>query len=365
MQARKSKLEKDRAKIARYRALTKKVLESKNQKLYTTEALEDTATILNVNPEFNAVWNYRRNILAHLFSTGSISKPEALGGDLHMSMEMMKRYPKCYWIWNHRRWCLEKSDEFGIADWGRELAIASKVLSMDSRNFHGWQYRRYVVSNMERHAAAKTGPEGYKEQLDINLREFQYTTAVINKSTSNFSAWHNRTTLITKILVLLRKCEEIKDPLELSTDAVHTEKTVQIFQSPLDLLSHELDLVKTGMFMDADDTSVWLYMQWLLTDDIFVRGLSPEKYTAVIHQQLSDVNELNQLEKEDSLAGSENVWCLKTIIFLRALLSSNNGLDQDVKDDSEIQRALGLLVDLDPLRKGHYLDQLSGKAAIC
>ncbi|KAM9886136.1 hypothetical protein OXX69_013846, partial [Metschnikowia pulcherrima] len=108
--ARKSKLEKDRAKIAHYRALTKKVLDKKAEKVFTKEALQDTTVLLDLNPEFNAVWNYRRNIFNHLFAENVLDRCEALNTDLLVAMEMMKRFPKCYWIWNHRRWCLETLD---------------------------------------------------------------------------------------------------------------------------------------------------------------------------------------------------------------------------------------------------------------
>ena len=352
--ARKLKLEKDRAKIAHYRALTKKVLDNKAEKVFTKEALQDTTVLLDLNPEFNAVWNYRRNIFNHLFAGNVLDRCEALNTDLLVAMEMMKRFPKCYWIWNHRRWCLETLDETKNADWNRELAIVLKVLMMDSRNFHGWQYRRYVVSHLEQEARSKEPHSG--TELEISLREFQYTTETINKSTANFSAWHNRTKLIAKILKLLSE-ENFKM-------ATTDEKAAGVFQSASKLLKHELDLVKTGMFMDAEDTSVWLYMQWLLTDEIFVGALPKDIYRELLQQQLKDVNELNDLEKDDT--GRDNVWCLKTIIFLKTLLSresDENDLSEHIIDN-DVTAALNKLVELDPLRKGHYIDQLNGRAAI-
>jgi len=53
---------------------------------------------------------------------------------------------------------------------------------------HGWEYRRYVVSNIEKlrgESLAKT--------------EFEYTTTKTN-NISNFSAWHNRAMLIPQLL---------------------------------------------------------------------------------------------------------------------------------------------------------------------
>ncbi|OBA17978.1 hypothetical protein METBIDRAFT_13894 [Metschnikowia bicuspidata var. bicuspidata NRRL YB-4993] len=359
-QARKLKLEKDRVKVAHYRALTKKVLDKKKQEIYTEESLLETTKLLELNPEFNAVWNFRRNIFARLFETGDVDRVEALNSDLCMSMEMMKRYPKCYWIWNHRRWCLETLNITQSADWARELAIALKVLAMDSRNFHGWHYRRYVVSHIESEARTNS-MDPNKPEIEIDLREFNYTTETINKSTSNFSAWHNRMNLIIKIFRHLRKTEDVCQIL----DSAAENGSAMLFKSSQILLQHELDLVKTGMFMDADDTSVWLYMQWLLTEDVLIEELSDEFYKELLELQLECVKELNALEKEDSPTGSENVWCLKTMIFLGALL--NRGVEEQKSMagiDDETLRLLHLLIELDPLRKGHYIDQLLRKASI-
>jgi hypothetical protein len=57
-------------------------------------------------------------------------------------MAALKVYPKVYWIWNHRRWCLEnvpsgpEDDLIGWkkASWERELAVIEKLLEIDGRN---------------------------------------------------------------------------------------------------------------------------------------------------------------------------------------------------------------------------------------
>lgn len=351
-QARKSKLEKDKAKVARYRALTDKVLTNKANEVYTLETLEDNTTLLRLNPEFNAVWNYRRHIMLHLFGTEALDRATTLDEDLALSMEMMKQYPKCYWIWNHRRWCLETHP---AANWARELAIVLKLLQMDARNFHGWHYRRYIVAQLGPKSPLTKQEKG--QLLQVALAEFEFTTAKIRQNTSNFSAWHNRTKLIPQICSLARDL----DPADFAGDL----SAAAPFVSPAALLDSELELVKTGMFMDADDTSVWLYMQWLLSDSLFAQEDGQRRQ--LLQTQLESVKELNELEKEDSDTHTDNVWCLKMMVFIESLLARLDHRDpllSEGSSESEVVKTLRALLVLDPQRKGLYLDQIAAKALL-
>ena len=62
-----------------------------------------------------------------------------------MTTVALKANPKVYWIWNHRRWCLESvpdgpggedGDPVGWkkANWEKELFVVEKMLDVDSRN---------------------------------------------------------------------------------------------------------------------------------------------------------------------------------------------------------------------------------------
>ena len=69
------------------------------------------------------------------------------------------------------------------------------MLSLDSRNFHGWGYRRIIVQALE------------SKKLDFQTKsetmtepEFQYSTKMIESNLSNFSAWHYRSKLIPRLL---------------------------------------------------------------------------------------------------------------------------------------------------------------------
>lgn len=123
-----------------------------------------------------------------------------ISDELSFLLPLMRKYPKCYWIWNYRLWLLEQSIHClpvsaGRQLWQQELGLASKMLSLDSRNFHGWGYRRTVVRALE---SSELQTDGSASTL--TEQEYEYTTKMINTNLSNFSAWHNRSKLIPKLL---------------------------------------------------------------------------------------------------------------------------------------------------------------------
>lgn len=69
------------------------------------------------------------------------------------------------------------------------------MLSLDSRNFHGWGYRRNIVKALE---SKELDPQTKSETMTES--EFQYTTKMIESNLSNFSAWHHRSKLIPRLL---------------------------------------------------------------------------------------------------------------------------------------------------------------------
>lgn len=114
--------------------------------------------------------------------------------DLQFLFPLLLKFPKCYWIWNHRLWLLDQSTlllprEKSRALWTEELGLVGKMLTRDSRNFHGWGYRRTVVANLES-----------LSESSMAKSEVDYTTKMISANLSNFSAWHNRSKLIIRTL---------------------------------------------------------------------------------------------------------------------------------------------------------------------
>lgn len=172
--------------------------------------LQKTTELLTINPEFYTVWNHRRRIYTGEFQSlntsageGSLKEDDRQSQvldiiqlDLQFLFPLLKRYPKCYWIWNHRLWLLEQATSqlpFTTARrlWDEELGLVGMMLARDSRNFLGWGYRRTVVDRLESNAL---------NGQSMARKEFDYTTKMVESNLSNFSAWHNRTKLIQRIL---------------------------------------------------------------------------------------------------------------------------------------------------------------------
>ena len=172
-----------------------------------------TTRLLEMNPEYYTIWNYRRLLLRSFFQddTPSTSGTEDssnkhsivqqyITDDLAFLLPLLRKFPKCYWIWNYRLWLLAEATRLLPSPivyqlWQKELGLVGKMLTLDSRNFHGWGYRRQVVSALEQLSMAMGSTT-----TSMTEDEFAYTTKMIESNLSNFSAWHRRSKLIPSLL---------------------------------------------------------------------------------------------------------------------------------------------------------------------
>ena len=169
--------EREAKKLALYKSVEDQFFAYKREHIVSVEALQLTAHLLRINPELYTAWNYRRTILSSLFdavdddageAAASVQKvendifasaridaphpgqaseeamdkrgqrmKELLDEDLELTIEVLKIHPKVYWIWNHRKWCLQQlpsHDAEGTAKWATEIQMVNKMLDMDARN---------------------------------------------------------------------------------------------------------------------------------------------------------------------------------------------------------------------------------------
>ncbi|KAL0947363.1 hypothetical protein HGRIS_013479 [Hohenbuehelia grisea] len=255
-----------------------------------------------------------------------------------LTMQALQAHPKVYWIWNHRRWCLERipdgpgvpaehdheadaqGNDSPAADpagwrkrcWSEEMRAVEKMLDKDARNFHAWSYRRYVLANSPTSRPLSS--------------ELAYTMRKIESNFSNFSAWHQRSKIYSKLWE------------DASSEEVRKAKET------------EFELVRNAMYTDPDDQSVWMYHRWLI---------GPGHDTEILNRESSVIQELLD-EQPDSK------WCMESLVHYKRLLLKNRrheGQESSAVPESSldalVDECLSLLTQLqtvDSARRKRYAD---------
>ncbi|XP_011644494.1 geranylgeranyl transferase type-2 subunit alpha, partial [Pogonomyrmex barbatus] len=194
----------------------------RKNKIWDDELLLVTKRILLSNSDIYTLWNIRREV----FENNKWSEEDykqLLENEMNLTEQCLRENPKSYSVWHQRCWVMERMSE---PDWKKELSLCAKCLNIDERNFHCWDYREFVVQ--------KAGIS--------NEEEFEFSTTKILNNFSNYSSWHYRSRILTKMFGTMY--EEI--PI---IDEKYRE---------------ELDLVMNATFTDPNDTSAWFYQRWLL-----------------------------------------------------------------------------------------------------
>lgn len=214
--------------------------------------------------------------------------------------------------------------------WSGELQLIIKMLHADSRNFHAWGYRRFVVSQIDRLSRATST----SESRSLAEAEFEYTTKMIKTNLSNFSAWHNRSQLIPEILV------------ERKADA----------NARRAFLGSELSLICEAINTDPFDQSIWFYHQYLLSTispgcpphQQVVQNLSNAERQRYYEHEMEYIREI--LEDE-----TDCKWIYEALLGLaEAYLEVDAGTGAVTSKD--MNAWLVELKRLDPLRRGRWSD---------
>ncbi|KAG0257666.1 hypothetical protein DFQ27_005004 [Actinomortierella ambigua] len=230
----KAKSERDAEQVNEFLQLKAQLNKVQESKQHDNEALKVTTAILRRTPDYYSCWNIRRNILLEGFlkDVDKETADKIYMGELEFLQENLKLNPKSYYMWNHRRWCLEHMNN---PPWHKELAMVGKFLELDARNFHGWDYRRYIIRQLDQQ------DKGNEDKILERARgEFEFTTTKISQNFSNYSAWHNRSKLLTQLVASMTEDEK---------EAV---------------VENEFDQIKNAIYTDPEDQSAWLYELWLV-----------------------------------------------------------------------------------------------------
>ncbi|KAF1999138.1 protein prenylyltransferase [Amniculicola lignicola CBS 123094] len=335
--------------IAAYQELVDLVNTKERQ--YTIEVLGLTTKLLNENPEYYTVWNHRRRVLLALSNppmedqdqterlTHNIE--ELVNDELHLTFGLLRKFPKCYWIWNHRSWVLQQAEKLLSAAtakkiWSGELLLVGKMLQADSRNFHAWSYRRSVVLELERMSTPTSDSAASDPPLPQSLveSEFEYTTKMIKTNLSNFSAWHNRGKLIPPLLA------------ERQADNAARRR----------MLDDELALICTAINTDPFDQSIWYYHRFLLSTLI---PSCPDQSKIAVDLSNSDRAQYytHEMEYIGEILEDETdcKWIYEALLYLaECSLEVDAGTGAFTTQD--MRSWLVQLRRLDPLRMGRWSD---------
>ncbi|KAK3739774.1 hypothetical protein RRG08_028213 [Elysia crispata] len=211
-------------KLQIYNAATSKIFSKKKDGELDEELLHLCGEVLAANPDFYTLWNYRKEVFLELRKSKSPTELQNLFlAELFFLESCLRMNPKSYGTWHHRCFVMDTMPD---PDWLRELELCNQFLKYDERNFHCWDYRRFIVKR------ANVSPEA---ELDFSMSK-------ISNNFSNYSSWHYR----SKLLPLIHP--DSGQPMGVSEDA----------------LLKEYELVQNGFFTDPDDQSNWFYHRWLM-----------------------------------------------------------------------------------------------------
>ena len=347
-------------RVKALRALQADVVRRRRDRVHTAESMAVVGRLLEINPDVAVAWNFRRECircLGYAEDAGTCAggggaggaedgadtavgrSPQPVGGgetsstdpspspspsrtyvpaltdELALTEKTLRKNPKGYASWHHRRWTIEKLvDTPGRRDdtLRQEMGLIGQMLDVDDRNFHCWNHRRFVVKLIDGGRASDEA-------------ELAYTTRKIELNFSNYSAWHSRTKALPR---------------------VHGELSKET-------LDEEYELVRQAFFTEPEDQSGWIYHRWLTAQTLKggAQGLAGD----------DEVKETRRAETMETLlreAGycrevSEMEPGSKWPVVTRARLVRATGTeDARVEAGDEFVR----LASLDPMRVGYYCD---------
>lgn len=196
------------------------------------------------------------------------------------------------------------------------------MLARDERNFHGWSYRRTIVASLER-----------LSQKSMVEEEYEYTTRMINSGLKNFSAWHNRSKLVPRLL-----------------DERQADETAR-----RKMLDEELELIQTAL-TDPFNQSAWDYHAYLmgtitpgsLVEGQFVKSFTDHERVEYFEREMDRIKEM--LEVDDDCKLIYQALSNYAVVYLQM-----EGASKYVTAD-ELRGWLAQLRELDKKRSGRWDD---------
>ncbi|RNF11919.1 geranylgeranyl transferase type-2 subunit alpha [Trypanosoma rangeli] len=414
--------ERDLAEVQAFTSLHDSMLRQRDRQIYSEAVLQQLSELLCKNPEAYSMYNYRRNVLLHLWremreqqeedvktnepakeiacmeggdtavntsfpssrveeekrQTAVQRKMEFLKEELRLNSKILLRDYKVYVAFLHRRWifaqlkrfakdALLTADAAGVPGQGpsvrvecpeevrfwssiliREKEQCDALLAVDERNFHAWNYRRWALSeiaymdNLLAHCSVDTasassknpaekevpkarqlqeqqpqscGDEGVVEPRGLfftpdELKELNFTTKMVQRNFSNYSAWHQRGLIIKTALQRLQ--QRLGD--DVMRDATLREAWEQ--------LEEDLTLFTTAIYCDPSDQSAWYYAQFLRRAAETLEHILPAPYAACDDFIMRPIQSCIELLTEEKRLGDEADMYWPRYYLFTSLLAS-------------------------------------------
>ncbi|THH19293.1 hypothetical protein EW146_g1855 [Bondarzewia mesenterica] len=175
----------------------------------STRVLDLTERIIRLNPAHYSAWQYRYQTLL------AISAP--LADELTLTNTLTQSFLKTYQVWHHRRLLLTL-----LNDPDPELPFIEQALAVDTKNYHTWSYRQWVLAHFDR-------PE-------LWAGEIAFVKRMIAQDVRNNSAWHHR------FFVVFERAGERGE----------------------DVMRRELTFTKEKIALAPNNPSAWNYLRGIL-----------------------------------------------------------------------------------------------------
>ena len=125
-------------------------------------------------------------------STPKGTLPLLLTAELILMDELAVQFLKTYQVWHHRRLLVSLTKQPS-----RELALIKRSLEVDSKNYHTWSYRQWLLSSF--YGADENGREQGDDDAGEAIEaagvwdaELDFVDTMLAQDVRNNSAWHHR-----------------------------------------------------------------------------------------------------------------------------------------------------------------------------
>ncbi|EJK64220.1 hypothetical protein THAOC_15067 [Thalassiosira oceanica] len=342
-----------------------------------------TEKMLSVNPDPTHLWNIRREMLLRPLGNGD-KETDGSGSsftvesELKLTAHCLKRNPKAYATWFHRKWSLghfatayprinedtSTPGRFvvallgscGSACDGIKIEVAEHTSNFNGA-WSGWANEANVTMGVQVSHNATAHPASLLSRSDrheIIEAEWKFTQSKLMDNFSNGSATHYRTKLLP-LMVDIRAEKE----------GINKNDATQSYEILLNLAREEWDeLILNCIFTEPDDQTVWWYHRFVVSyakppDD--VSDDLKEEYDLFLHDMAESLRELLAVEKESDgkdcqrheSKGAKCKWAYVGLHLVLTSLPSDEDLIEEAKD------CLNELVLIDPSRRERYHQLLS------